>query len=58
MSEKLLIKLSDRFIAIATLLGIQTSHWIIRPILALNQASQAIAEGNLAQKVATIAVAR
>ncbi len=39
-------------LVIATLLGIYTSHWITRPILALKQASKAIAKGNLDQEVA------
>jgi len=34
-----------------TLLGFHTSRWITSPILALNQASTAIAEGNLEQPV-------
>ncbi|MBD2445593.1 HAMP domain-containing protein [Nostoc sp. FACHB-152] len=40
-------------LAIATLLGILTSGWITQPILALNQASKAIADGNLNQQVIT-----
>jgi signal transduction histidine kinase/CheY-like chemotaxis protein len=36
-----------------TLLGFHTSRWITSPILALNQASTAIAEGNLDQQVAS-----
>lgn len=36
-------------LAIATILGIFTSRWIARPILHLNEASQAIASGNLQQ---------
>jgi adenylate cyclase len=36
---------------LATVLGIYTSRWITRPILQLSQASQAIAEGDLDQKV-------
>ncbi|WP_346293480.1 ATP-binding protein [Sphaerothrix gracilis] len=39
-------------LGVATLLGIVTSRWIVRPILRLNQASQAIASGNLKQTVA------
>ena len=37
--------------SIATVLGIYTSRWITQPILQLSQASQAIAEGDLEQKV-------
>jgi signal transduction histidine kinase/DNA-binding response OmpR family regulator len=37
--------------AIATLLGLLTSHWIARPILRLNQAAVAIAQGDLAQTI-------
>lgn len=36
---------------IATVLGVYTSRWITEPILQLSQASQAIAKGDLAQKV-------
>lgn len=36
---------------LATILGIYTSRWITKPILQLSQASQAIADGNLEQKV-------
>jgi signal transduction histidine kinase len=38
-------------LGVATILGIFTAHWIIQPILRLNQASQAIASGHLDQKV-------
>jgi signal transduction histidine kinase/DNA-binding response OmpR family regulator len=37
--------------AIATLLGLLTSRWIARPILRLNQAAVAIAQGDLAQTI-------
>ena len=37
--------------SIATVLGIYTSRWITQPILQLSRASQAIAEGDLDQKV-------
>jgi adenylate cyclase len=37
--------------SLATVLGIYTSRWITKPILQLSQASQAIAEGDLEQKV-------
>ncbi|MBD2345174.1 hybrid sensor histidine kinase/response regulator [Anabaena subtropica] len=36
---------------IATIIGVYTSRWIIRPILQLTQASSAIASGNLDQEV-------
>jgi len=36
-------------LAIATILGIFTSRWIARPIVYLNEASQAIASGNFRQ---------
>ena len=38
-------------LSLATLLSIFTSRWITRPILQLNTASQAIANGNLEQQV-------
>jgi signal transduction histidine kinase len=47
------ILLSLAALGIATLVGIYTSHWITRPILALHQASIAIAKGNLTRQVAT-----
>ncbi|MFM2315507.1 MAG: hypothetical protein RLZZ04_4785 [Cyanobacteriota bacterium] len=37
---------------VAVLLGLITSHWIAQPILKLGQASSAIAQGDLNQKVA------
>jgi signal transduction histidine kinase len=43
-------------LVIATLLGILTSGWITRPILALNQAAKAIADGNLIQQVGTSSI--
>lgn len=39
-------------LGIATLLGIYTARWISQPILLISEASQAIADGNLHQKVA------
>ena len=36
-------------LAVATLMGYLTSHWITQPILQLNRASQAMAAGNLNQ---------
>ena len=38
-------------LALAILLGVYTSRWITRPILRLSQASEAIAQGELDQKV-------
>ncbi|MGB5960612.1 MAG: ATP-binding protein [Coleofasciculaceae cyanobacterium] len=38
-------------LVIATGLGIYTSHWIVKPILRLSEASRAIAAGNLNQTV-------
>ncbi|MBD2533358.1 HAMP domain-containing protein [Nostoc flagelliforme FACHB-838] len=40
-------------LVIASVMGVFTSHWIIRPILRLNQASEAMASGNLDQTVET-----
>lgn len=39
-------------LALALTLGIYTSNWIVRPLLRLSQASEAIASGELNQKVA------
>ncbi|WP_138496976.1 ATP-binding protein [Nostoc sp. PA-18-2419] len=36
-------------LVVASVMGLFTSHWIIRPILRLNWASKAMASGNLAQ---------
>ncbi|MFN6466145.1 MAG: cache domain-containing protein [Nostoc sp. DedVER02] len=36
---------------IASVMGVFTSHWIVHPIVRLNWASEAMASGNLAQKV-------
>jgi signal transduction histidine kinase len=38
-------------LGVASLLGVFTSHWIAKPILRLNQASESIALGNLDQVV-------
>lgn len=38
---------------VASVMGVFTSHWIVRPILRLNRASEAMASGNLAQTVKT-----
>ncbi|MEH2249473.1 sensor histidine kinase [Nostoc sp.] len=40
----------------ASVMGVFTSHWIVRPILRLNWASEAMASGNLAQRVETSVV--
>ncbi|MEH1808370.1 ATP-binding protein [Nostoc sp.] len=40
-------------LVLASVMGVFTSHWIIRPILRLNQASKAMAFGNLSQTVET-----
>ncbi|RCJ23496.1 histidine kinase [Nostoc sp. ATCC 43529] len=38
---------------VASVMGVFTSHWIVRPILRLNRASKAMASGNLDQTVET-----
>ncbi|MCC5612839.1 HAMP domain-containing protein [Nostoc sp. CHAB 5834] len=40
-------------LVIASVMGVFTSHWIVRPILRLNRASEAMAFGNLDQTVET-----
>ncbi|MEH2335496.1 sensor histidine kinase [Nostoc sp.] len=40
----------------ASVMGVFTSHWIVRPILRLNCASEAMASGNLDQRVETSVV--
>ncbi|WP_392530376.1 ATP-binding protein [Nostoc sp. C117] len=40
-------------LVVASVMGVFTSHWIVRPILRLNRASQAMASGNLDQTVET-----
>ncbi|MBD2520958.1 ATP-binding protein [Nostoc sp. FACHB-133] len=40
-------------LVVASVMGVFTSHWIVRPILRLNLASEAMASGNLAQTVET-----
>ncbi|MEH2308888.1 sensor histidine kinase [Nostoc sp.] len=40
-------------LVVASMMGVFTSHWIVRPILRLNLASEAMASGNLAQTVET-----
>ncbi|MFN6519526.1 MAG: ATP-binding protein [Nostoc sp. CreGUA01] len=41
---------------ITSVMGVFTSHWIVRPILRLNQASKAMASGNLDQTVKTCGI--
>lgn len=43
-------------LVIATGLGIYTSHWVVKPILRLSEASRAIAAGNLNQTVDVIVI--
>ncbi|HEY9645805.1 MAG TPA: ATP-binding protein [Chroococcidiopsis sp.] len=43
-------------LVIASLMGVLTSRWIARPILRLNWASEAMASGNLDQKVETSSI--
>ncbi|MBG1264459.1 sensor histidine kinase [Nostoc commune] len=40
-------------LVVASVMGMFTSHWIVRPILRLNRASEAMASGNLDQTVET-----
>ncbi|MBD0387551.1 MAG: HAMP domain-containing protein, partial [Nostoc sp. C3-bin3] len=40
-------------LVVASVMGVFTSHWIVRPILRLNWASEAMASGNLDQRVET-----
>lgn len=40
-------------LVVASVMGVFTSHWIVRPILRLNWASEAMASGNLDQTVET-----
>ena len=40
-------------LVVASVMGVFTSHWIVRPILRLNWASEAMASGNLNQTVET-----
>ncbi|WP_375471978.1 ATP-binding protein [uncultured Nostoc sp.] len=40
-------------LVVASAMGVFTSHWIVRPILRLNWASEAMASGNLNQTVET-----
>jgi signal transduction histidine kinase len=47
------IALCGGALVFASIMGLFTSRWITRPILRLNQASEAIAAGNLDQTVAT-----
>ncbi|MEH1889445.1 MAG: ATP-binding protein [Nostoc sp.] len=43
-------------LVVASVMGVFTSHWIIHPILRLNRASEAMASGNLDQRVKTSVV--
>ncbi|MEH2157744.1 HAMP domain-containing sensor histidine kinase [Nostoc sp.] len=43
-------------LVVASVMGVFTSHWIVRPILRLNQASEAMASGNLTQTVETSSI--
>ncbi|MFW9260405.1 ATP-binding protein [Nostoc sp. CALU 546] len=43
-------------LVLASVMGVFTSHWIVRPILRLNWASKAMASGNLAQTVESSAI--
>jgi signal transduction histidine kinase len=44
-------------LVLASVMGVFTSRWIIRPILRLNQASEAMASGDLDQRVADSRIA-
>ncbi|MEH2152628.1 HAMP domain-containing sensor histidine kinase [Nostoc sp.] len=43
-------------LVVASVMGVFTSHWIVLPILRLNQASEAMASGNLTQTVETSSI--
>ncbi|MEH2015100.1 sensor histidine kinase [Nostoc sp.] len=43
-------------LVVASVMGVFTSHWIVRPILRLNWASEAMASGNLDYRVETSVV--
>jgi signal transduction histidine kinase len=43
-------------LGLASVMGVLTSRWIVRPILRLNQASKAMASGNLDQAVENIGI--
>ncbi|MEH1941982.1 MAG: ATP-binding protein [Nostoc sp.] len=43
-------------LVLASVMGVFTSHWIVRPILRLNWASEAMASGNLDQTVETSSI--
>jgi signal transduction histidine kinase len=43
-------------LVVASVMGVFTSHWIVRPILRLNRASLAMASGNLDQTVETSSI--
>ncbi|MBE9142121.1 bifunctional diguanylate cyclase/phosphodiesterase [Planktothrix mougeotii] len=50
-TQKITILLCFLALGIATGIGIITAHWITAPIIQLSQASQAIAQGELDQKI-------
>jgi len=43
-------------LGIAIVIGIRTAHWITRPLLRISQASEALAKGNLDQRVDSSAI--
>ncbi len=50
-NQRVTLLLCGMALLIASLLGILTARWITNPILRLNQASRAISQGNLEQRV-------
>lgn len=50
-NQRVTLMLCGAALLIASLLGILTAQWITNPILRLNQASRAISQGNLEQRV-------
>jgi signal transduction histidine kinase len=52
-NTRTMIALCFGALIIASVMGVFTSHWIVRPILRLNWASEAMASGNLTQTVET-----
>ncbi len=52
-NTRITIALCFGALVVASVMGVFTSHWIVRPILRLNRASQAMASGNLDQTVET-----
>ncbi|MDX2243909.1 MAG: ATP-binding protein [Leptolyngbyaceae cyanobacterium bins.302] len=55
-NSRITIGLCLSALMIASMLGLITSHWIIRPILRLNRASEAMASGDLEQTVETSSI--